>query len=57
LSEAPGQTPGESEETKWRKKAFEGSTQLQAGAGNEIDPATAFQEMTRIDFFVWRLFF
>jgi hypothetical protein len=45
--EAHGQAPGESEENRSSKEAFEGSAQLQAGAGNEIDPATAFEEVTR----------
>ena len=45
--EAHGQAPGESEENRSSKEAFEGSAQLQAGAGNEINQATAFEEVTR----------
>ena len=50
MFETPGPEPGTTQEKKGGKKAFEGSAQLQAGAGNEIDPATAFEEVTRTDF-------
>jgi hypothetical protein len=50
LSEAHDQGARENEETNWCKKAFQGSAQLQAGAGNESGPETAFEEVTRTDF-------
>jgi hypothetical protein len=50
LSEAHSQGAGESEEKNRSKEAFEGSTQLQAGAGSESGPETAFEEVTRTDF-------
>jgi hypothetical protein len=50
LFETPGLEPGTTQEKKGSKKAIEGRAQLQAGAGNEIGPATAFQVVSRIDF-------
>jgi hypothetical protein len=47
LFKAHGPEAGESEETDGSKEAFEGSAQLQAGAGTEIGPATAFEEVTK----------
>jgi len=47
LFEALGRETRATEAKDWGKKAFEGSAQLQDGAGDEIDPATAFEEVTR----------
>jgi X-X-X-Leu-X-X-Gly heptad repeat protein len=47
LFKAYGPEAGESEETDGSKEAFEGSAQLQDGAGTEIGPATAFEEVSR----------
>jgi hypothetical protein len=47
LFKAHGPEAGESEGTHWSKEAFEGSAQLQDGAGTETGPASAFEEVTR----------
>jgi hypothetical protein len=56
LFKAHGPEAGESEGTHWSKEAFEGSAQLQDGAGTETGPASAFEEVTRINFFLSGLF-
>jgi hypothetical protein len=57
LFEALGRETRANEEKNWSKTALEGSAQLQAGAGNEIGPAAAIEEVTRIGCFVSGLCF
>ena len=47
LFKAHGPEAGERKGTDWSKEAFEGSAQLQDGAGTEIGPATALEGVTR----------
>ena len=50
MSKTPTKETRTSEEENRGKKALEGGTQLQAGAGNESAQETAFEKVTKTDF-------